>query len=124
PSWRLRGTSADGCWRGTVTFGWKRSATRWKPLPQAPKRQVMTQTMTQTPWLRALVLSKLLRDLVDLAGIEPATSSMPWKRAPSCATGPLLWEGRCPERGISTIFYHPHGLVKLPHCAGDVKLLV
>ena len=28
--------------------------------------------------------------LVDLAGIEPATSSMPWKRAPSCATGPLL----------------------------------
>jgi hypothetical protein len=31
-----------------------------------------------------------LRDLVDLAGIEPATSSMPWKRAPSCATGPLL----------------------------------
>src|SRR5437773_2208332 len=33
--------------------------------------------------------SKLLRELVDLAGIEPATSSMPWKRAPSCATGPL-----------------------------------
>ena len=26
---------------------------------------------------------------MDLAGIEPATSSMPWKRAPSCATGPL-----------------------------------
>src|SRR5579871_1286701 len=32
---------------------------------------------------------KLLRDLVDLVGIEPTTSSMPWKRAPSCATGPL-----------------------------------
>jgi hypothetical protein len=32
----------------------------------------------------------LLRDLVDLVGIEPTTSSMPWKRAPSCATGPLL----------------------------------
>jgi hypothetical protein len=31
----------------------------------------------------------LRRELVDLAGIEPATSSMPWKRAPSCATGPL-----------------------------------
>ncbi len=29
-------------------------------------------------------------DLVDLIGIEPMTSSMPWKRAPSCATGPLL----------------------------------
>ena len=34
--------------------------------------------------------------LVDLIGIEPMTSSMPWKRAPSCATGPLL--GR-------TVFY-------------------
>jgi hypothetical protein len=50
----------------------------------------MTQTMTQTPWLLALAPSKSLRDLVDLAGIEPATSSMPWKRAPSCATGPLF----------------------------------
>ena len=28
--------------------------------------------------------------MVDLIGIEPMTSSMPWKRAPSCATGPLL----------------------------------
>jgi hypothetical protein len=28
--------------------------------------------------------------LVDLVGIEPTTSSMPWKRAPSCATGPLF----------------------------------
>jgi hypothetical protein len=27
-------------------------------------------------------------NLVDLVGIEPTTSSMPWKRAPSCATGP------------------------------------
>ena len=46
--------------------------------------------MTQTPFPRALALSKLLRDLVDLVGFEPTTSSMPWKRAPSCATGPLL----------------------------------
>src|ERR1035438_5176390 len=29
------------------------------------------------------------KGLVDLIGIEPMTSSMPWKRAPSCATGPL-----------------------------------
>jgi hypothetical protein len=29
------------------------------------------------------------RKMVDLVGIEPTTSSMPWKRAPSCATGPL-----------------------------------
>ena len=28
--------------------------------------------------------------LVDLIGIEPMTSSMPWKRAPSCATGPHI----------------------------------
>jgi hypothetical protein len=28
--------------------------------------------------------------LVDLIGIEPMTSSMPWKRAPNCATGPHL----------------------------------
>ena len=27
--------------------------------------------------------------MVDLVGFEPTTSSMPWKRAPSCATGPL-----------------------------------
>ena len=36
--------------------------------------------------------AKLLGLLVDLIGIEPMTSSMPWKRAPSCATGPLLRE--------------------------------
>ena len=35
-------------------------------------------------------LTKLMKDLVDLVGIEPTTSSMPWKRAPSCATGPHL----------------------------------
>ena len=34
--------------------------------------------------------AKLLGLLVDLTGIEPVTSSMPWKRAPSCATGPQL----------------------------------
>ena len=33
------------------------------------------------------------KNLVDLVGIEPTTSSMPWKRAPSCATGPLLRDG-------------------------------
>ena len=33
---------------------------------------------------------KVEGSLVDLVGIEPTTSSMPWKRAPSCATGPLF----------------------------------
>jgi serine/threonine-protein kinase HipA len=32
--------------------------------------------------------AKPLIEMVDLVGIEPTTSSMPWKRAPSCATGP------------------------------------
>jgi hypothetical protein len=27
--------------------------------------------------------------VVDLDGFEPSTSSMPWKRAPNCATGPI-----------------------------------
>ena len=31
---------------------------------------------------------KCLKGLVDLEGFEPSTSSMPWKRAPNCATGP------------------------------------
>jgi hypothetical protein len=37
---------------------------------------------------------------VDLVGIEPTTSSMPWKRAPSCATGPR--EKRC-SRGLKQL---------------------
>lgn len=36
------------------------------------------------------ISAKLLDLLVDLIGIEPMTSSMPWKRAPNCATGPLF----------------------------------
>jgi site-specific DNA recombinase len=34
-------------------------------------------------------------NMVDLVGIEPTTSSMPWKRAPSCATGPLCGGKDC-----------------------------
>ena len=32
----------------------------------------------------------LLRRLVDLVGIEPTTSSMPWKRAPKLRHRPTL----------------------------------
>ena len=32
--------------------------------------------------------------MVDLVGLEPTTSSMPWKRAPSCATGPRIRRNR------------------------------
>jgi hypothetical protein len=38
--------------------------------------------------IKLVMGAKPLKDLVDLVGIEPTTSSMPWKRAPSCATGP------------------------------------
>ena len=31
---------------------------------------------------------KWLKELVDLERFELSTSSMPWKRAPNCATGP------------------------------------
>ncbi len=37
-------------------------------------------------WWRAKIRIKDI--LVDLKGFEPLTSSMPWKRAPNCATGP------------------------------------
>jgi hypothetical protein len=33
---------------------------------------------------------KSCRILVDLVRFELTTSSMPWKRAPNCATGPLV----------------------------------
>jgi hypothetical protein len=42
--------------------------------------------------------------MVDLVGFEPTTSSMPWKRAPNCATGPY--------RRDTTIFAHVMNLVK------------
>ena len=42
------------------------------------------------PGFLGAVRCKGLKCLVDLVGIEPTTSSMPWKRAPSCATGPLV----------------------------------
>jgi hypothetical protein len=40
--------------------------------------------------------------LVDLIGIEPMTSSMPWKRAPSCATGPLIGKDSLYSPGCGT----------------------
>jgi hypothetical protein len=46
--------------------------------------------------------------MVDLVGIEPTTSSMPWKRAPSCATGPRV-VGR-----MQPILAYLSGLVKRP----------
>ena len=42
--------------------------------------------------------------MVDLVGIEPTTSSMPWKRAPSCATGPRSKTRRIGIEGIAKSF--------------------
>jgi hypothetical protein len=39
---------------------------------------------------------------VDLVGIEPTTSSMPWKRAPSCATGPHKTSAKSSEEKFRT----------------------
>ena len=79
---RFLDTSAAACWKDTAMYEWKRSALPWKSLPRAPKRrvstQVTTQVTTQTPSLRKFVLSNLLRGVVDLVGIEPTTSSMPF----------------------------------------------
>ncbi len=56
-------------------------------------------------------------ELVDLIGIEPMTSSMPWKRAPSCATGPLTGYLYCRRwRGHSSITWPSGGS---GHAAGS-----
>src|SRR5271155_5134119 len=52
--------------------------------------------------------AKALGDLVDLVGIEPTTSSMPWKRAPSCATGPLSENPILEHRQKGRIHSRPH----------------
>jgi hypothetical protein len=52
-----------------------------------------------------------LKDLVDLVGIEPTTSSMPWKRAPSCATGPHIDNGES-RRVTAFILAGKQGIVK------------
>ena len=53
--------------------------------------------------------------MVDLVGIEPTTSSMPWKRAPSCATGPrrnssiLADWAKIVKLKVGTETVHTHG---------------
>ncbi len=61
-----------------------------KALGASPDLSSQTQQDALLRFLIRMAMgAKPLRDLVDLVGIEPTTSSMPWKRAPSCATGPL-----------------------------------
>ena len=68
--------------------------------------------------------SQAYGNLVDLVGIEPTTSSMPWKRAPSCATGPLQKNHsnrRSPRQGRGALPAAPQA-----HCFGghDYELSV
>src|SRR5437868_14427146 len=58
-----------------------------------PKRRWTWWRSNRRPPRRNRDALKYASKLVDLVGIEPTTSSMPWKRAPSCATGPF-------ERGM------------------------
>ena len=60
--------------------------TRHEPLPRCGR----AQTIFVSFWLIGL-------SLVDLDGFEPSTSSMPWKRAPNCATGPSFAADRQPR---------------------------
>ena len=53
---------------------------------------------------------------MDLVGFEPTTSSMPWKRAPNCATGPRLAATAASTVG-SNHFILPHLLTVVKPCA-------
>ena len=57
---------------------------------------------------------KLLKWLVDLTGIEPVTSSMPWKRAPSCATGPLSGRTASILRSAARLVKPQTGFARIP----------
>jgi hypothetical protein len=74
------------------------------------------RTADDLPWLRKECCGKIKmrkdKDMVDLVGIEPTTSSMPWKRAPSCATGPRMkTKSRPPDKSGLRKYsnhFHPH----------------
>jgi hypothetical protein len=64
----------------------------------------------------------MIENMVDLVGIEPTTSSMPWKRAPSCATGPLV---RGHERlSVRTAFIILADLGRIVNARDHSKVLV
>jgi hypothetical protein len=55
------------------------------PSPPISRRARSGENLSQMHYARKGIITP---EMVDLVGIEPTTSSMPWKRAPSCATGP------------------------------------
>ena len=63
----------------------------------------------------------MIENMVDLVGIEPTTSSMPWKRAPSCATGPLFGDTRgCPSWTAFLILAEVPQIVNAPATPSSV----
>jgi hypothetical protein len=62
--------------------------------------------------------------LVDLRGLEPLTSSMPWMRSSSCATGPYILRCTLIARDIGRTGrpYTPAGSSLLPAGLSDLLL--
>ena len=66
--------------------------------------------------------ANLLRGLVDLVRFELTTSSMPWKRAPNCATGPRILP-HCIIRGRPKEFDSaPKRLTTMEQCPSGAPL--
>jgi putative SOS response-associated peptidase YedK len=89
---------------GVELFAFAEIWERWKDPSGAmlETRSILTTTpnaVTAAIHDRMPVILCPLRELVDLVGIEPTTSSMPWKRAPSCATGPRSGSPNSRDRG-------------------------
>ena len=100
---RKRGVEAElvvGYRRGTGERSGKIEGHAWLEFEGGPinEEPAVARTYTTSIDLKAFDLwglpgreerTRCGENLVDLKGFEPLTSSMPWKRAPNCATGPL-----------------------------------
>ena len=72
----------------------RQRSSRWARPRQAEPGRLLSKRLVskRVLWKNRLsaAAARSLERLVDLVGVEPTTSSMPWKRAPNCATGPLF----------------------------------
>ena len=59
--------------------------------------------------------------MVDLRGFEPLTSSMPWRRSPSCATGPDVVRNENENEFDIHSFYAITGVPKSAKQAGAMN---
>jgi hypothetical protein len=86
---RLHKGSDSSKTRGSEPTGGCSARSLTGPSRKGRRRGGMKNQRIESVSIFFVALCKPLIYLVDLVGIEPTTSSMPWKRAPSCATGPL-----------------------------------